>query len=395
MLPLEGVRILAVEHYAAGPYGSLHLAELGADVIKIEARAQGGDAIRYMGPNGDLGPQDSLAFQAFNRNKRSLTLDLKSEEGLEVLGKLVATADALLCNLRGDQPDKLGLTYETLKQYNPKIVCGLVSAYGREGPRKNWPGFDYLMQAEAGYLFLSGAPDGPPERMGLSLVDHLTALTASLGIVSSVMKARETGLGRDLDVTLFDVAAHQLSYPGAWYLNDGLKTSRSERSAHPSITPSQLFKTQDGWMFVMAQSQRFWEIFCEQIGRSEMAERAEYIDIPTRLQNRDRLTEELDTHLSTQPTEHWMECLGGFVPCAPVYNMADALDSPYLQERGGIVTTPHPNRDDLRVVRNPIRMDDPAPNRPAPALGADTDDILHELGYDDAAIQKLRASDIT
>ena len=162
MLPLDGVRVLAVEHYAAGPYGTLQLADLGADVIKIENRAQNGDPIRQMGPPGDLGELDSLSFQSFNRNKRSLTLDLKHEQGREILGKLAATADALLCNLRGDQPDKLGLTYQHLKQFNPKIVCGLISAYGREGPRRDWPGFDYLMQAETGYLYMSGEPDGPP-----------------------------------------------------------------------------------------------------------------------------------------------------------------------------------------------------------------------------------------
>ena len=150
MLPLEGVRIIAVEHYAAGPYGTLQLADLGAEVIKIENRAQQGDPIRQMGPGGDLGNLDSLSFQAFNRNKRSLTLDLKSEQGKEIFGKLVSTADALLCNLRGDQPEKLGLTYGQLKGHNPKIVCGLISAYGRDGPRRDWPGFDYLMQAETG-----------------------------------------------------------------------------------------------------------------------------------------------------------------------------------------------------------------------------------------------------
>ncbi len=395
MLPLEGVRILAVEHYAAGPYGTQHLADLGADVIKIEARAQGGDAVRTMGPNGGLGPLDSLAFQAFNRNKRSFTLDLKQKKSREVLGKLVAISDALLCNLRGDQPDKLGLTFEALKAYNPKIVCALISAYGREGPRRDWPGFDYLMQAETGYLFLSGEPGGPPARMGLSLVDYLTGLTAALALVASVIKARETGEGRDIDVSLFDVAAHQLSYPAAWYLNEGTPTSRAPRSAHPSITPSQLFRTEDGWMFIMAQSQRFWEILCTQIGRPELADQVDFSDIPARLKNRDMLTKELDAHLSSQPTAHWMERLGGCVPCGPVFDIADALDNTFLRDRGGVVTVPHPNRADLKVVQNPIRLSDPLPNRPAPALGADTDDILRELGYDDNAIRRFRSTDVT
>ena len=390
MLPLEGVRVIAVEHYAAGPYGTLQLADLGAEVIKIENRAQKGDPIRQMGPGGDLGDLDSLSFQAFNRNKRSLTLDLKSDQGKEIFGKLVSTADALLCNLRGDQPEKLGLTYAQLKGHNPKIVCGLISAYGRDGPRRDWPGFDYLMQAETGYLFMSGEPDGPPARMGLSIIDHLAGLTTSLALVSSIMKARETGEGRDIDVSLFDVAAHQLNYVGAWYLNEGIETSRSPRSAHPTVTPSQLFKTGDGWLFVMAQSDRFWEIFCERIGAQELAGRYEFKTGQTRRKNRDLLTELLDAHLSTQSTAHWMSILGGNVPCAPVYGLADALENPFLLDRAGVVSTAHSNRADLKNMQSPVRMTDPIPNQPGPCLGADTDDILRELGYDDAAIQKFR-----
>ena len=395
MLPLEGVRVIAIEHYAAGPYGTSQLADLGAEVIKIENRAQKGDPIRQMGPGGDLGNLDSLSFQAFNRNKRSLTLDLKADKGKEILGKLVSTADALLCNLRGDQPEKLGLTYDQLKGHNPKIVCGLISAYGRDGPRRDWPGFDYLMQAETGFLFMSGEPGGPPARMGLSIIDHLTGLTTSLALVSSIMKARETGEGRDIDVALFDVAAHQLSYVGAWYLNEGIETSRSPRSAHPTVTPSQLFKTGDGWLFVMAQTDRFWEIFCERIGAQELAGRKEFQTGQARRKNRDLLTEMLDAHLSTQSTAHWMAALGGNVPCAPVYGIADALENPFLLDRAGVVTTAHSNRPDLKNLQSPVRMTDPIPNQPGPRLGADTDDILRELGYDDAAIQNLRRTGVT
>ena len=389
MLPLAGVRILAIEHYAAGPYGTLQLAELGAEVIKIENRAQEGDPIRQMGPNGGLGELDSLSFQAFNRNKRSLTLDLKAAQGKEVFGKLVGTADALICNLRGDQPEKLGLTYHHLKHHNPKIVCGLISAYGREGPRRDWPGFDYLMQAETGYLYLSGEPDGPPARMGLSIIDHLTGLTTCLALVSSIMKARETGAGRDIDVALFDVAAHQLSYVGAWYLNEGIETTRAPRSAHPSVTPSQLFKTRDSWLFVMAQTGRFWEIFCDRIGAQSLVAQAEFLTGHARLQNRDLLTQKMDAHLSTNTTAHWMSILGGHIPCAPVHEIAEALENPFLLERNGVVTTAHPNGAELKNLRSPVRMTDPTPNNPAPGLGADTNDILKELGYDEAAIQHL------
>ena len=173
MLPLAGVRILAVEVYGAGPFGSAHLADLGAEVIKIEQREGGGDVSRAVGPYF-LGEHDSHFFQSLNRNKKSLTLDLKHPRGREVLLKLVASADGLMGNLRGDQPEKLGITYKDLAGANPQIVCAHLSAFGRDGSRKAWPGYDYLMQGEAGYLSLTGEPDGPPARMGLSIVDYST-----------------------------------------------------------------------------------------------------------------------------------------------------------------------------------------------------------------------------
>jgi crotonobetainyl-CoA:carnitine CoA-transferase CaiB-like acyl-CoA transferase len=248
MLPLAGVRVLAVEVYGAGPFGSAHLADLGAEVIKIEQRAGGGDVSRAVGPFF-LGSGDGHFFQSLNRNKKSLTLDLKHPRGREVFMRLVATADGLMGNLRGDQPEKLRITYKDLAAANPKIVCAHLSAYGRDGARKSWPGYDYLMQGEAGWLSLTGEPDGPPARMGLSVVDYSTGTTCALALLAGILEARRTGRGRDLDVSLYDVAMHQLNYPAAWYLNEQLVTGRAPRSAHPFIAPSQLYRSKDGWIF--------------------------------------------------------------------------------------------------------------------------------------------------
>ena len=256
-LPLEGLRIVAAEHWAAGPYATGYLADLGADVIKIENASQGGDACRTLGPYF-LGEEDSHVFQSFNRNKRSLTLDLKHPDGRAVLHRLIATADAFMHNLRGDQATKLGLTYGDLAASNPRIVCAHISAYGREGERNDWPGFDYLMQAEAGFFSLTGEPESPPTRFGLSMIDYMTGATTSTAILAGILGARESGKGRDIDVTLFDVAMYQLTYPGAWYLNEDFVTRRVPRSSHPYAVPSQLYRTRDGWIMVMAQNQRFW-----------------------------------------------------------------------------------------------------------------------------------------
>ena len=242
MLPLAGLRIIAVEQYGAGPFGSMMLADLGAEVIKIENPAEGGDVSRSVGPHF-FPDGDSHFYQAFNRNKKSLTLNLKHPQAAGVLQALVRTADAVFDNLRGDQAEKLGVTYAQLAPFNPKIVCAHLSAYGREGPRKAWPGYDYLMQAEAGYLAVTGEPDGPPSRMGLSIVDLMTGLNAAFALVSGVLSARATGKGRDIDVNLFDTALQNLCYLAVWYLNAGVNQGREPRSSHPSLTPSQLYRT--------------------------------------------------------------------------------------------------------------------------------------------------------
>ena len=190
------------------------------------------------------GAGDSQFYQAFNRNKRSMTLSLKHPEGMRLFRALAA--DAVLDNLRGDLPEKFGLDYAALKDVNPAIVCAHLSAYGRDNPRKAWPGYDYLMQAEAGYCSLTGEPDGPPSRFGVSIVDMMTGLMCAFGLVSAVVGARRTGRGMDVDVSLFDTALHNLSYLATWYLNTGHLQGREPRGAHPSLTPSQLYRTKDG-----------------------------------------------------------------------------------------------------------------------------------------------------
>ena len=232
MLPLAGLRVIAVEQYGAGPFGSMMLGDLGAEVIKIENPAEGGDVSRSVGPYF-FGPGDSHFYQSINRNKKSITLNLKHPQARRVLHALVRSADATFDNLRGDQPEKLGVTYAQLRESNPTIVCAHLSAYGRDGPRKAWPGYDYLMQAETGYLAVTGEPDGPPARMGLSVVDLMTGLNAAFALVSGVLSARTTGKGRDIDVCLFDTALQNLAYLAVWYLNAGVNTGRALHSGQP------------------------------------------------------------------------------------------------------------------------------------------------------------------
>ncbi|MDB5840644.1 MAG: L-carnitine dehydratase/bile acid-inducible protein [Herminiimonas sp.] len=393
-LPLAGVRILAVEQYGAGPFGTLYLADLGAEVIKIENHKDGGDVGRSVGPHY-FGPNDSHFFQTFNRNKKSITLDLKHPAGREVFLALVKDADAVLDNLRGDLPAKLGLTYEDLKEANPRIVCAHLSAYGREGSRTAWPGYDYLMQAEAGHMSMTGEPDGPPTRYGLSIVDLMTGLAAAFGLLAGVVGARASGQGMDVDTSLFDVALHNLNYPGTWFLNKGVVTGRSPRSSHPSLTPSQLYRTRDGWIFLMCNKEKFWGVLADVLGKPEWHTDPQFATFAARLQNRDQVTRMVDAELMERTTEEWMTEFGGKVPAAPVYDIAQALENPYVAEREALVDYAYPDGRAARMIAGPIRVPGVSlPRAAAPAMGADTVAMLTEAGYTADQIGELRAAGV-
>lgn len=393
-LPLAGLRVLAVEQYGAGPAGTIYLADLGAEVIKIENLKEGGDFGRDVGPHF-VGPKDSQFFQTFNRNKKSIALDLKQPEGTAVFRDLVKTADAVLNNLRGDQPGKLGLTYDALQAVNPKIVCAHLSAYGRTGSRAAWPGYDYLMQAEAGLMSLTGEPDAPPTKFGVSIIDLMTGLAASFALLAGVTSARATGIGRDIDTSLFDLALFNLNYPGTWYLNGGHETARVPRSGHPSLVPSELYKTQDGWLLIMCNKEKFWGILADALGHPEWKTDPALSTFKARLANRDRVRTLLDDALSAHTTVYWVEKLGGDVPVSPVYTVKEALDSRFVRERARVAEFSYPDGKSLRMVAGPIQCPGvELPKRAAPALGADTDALLEAIGYDRARIAALRTAGI-
>jgi succinate--hydroxymethylglutarate CoA-transferase len=393
MLPLNGVRVLAVEQYGAGPFGSMQLADMGAEVIKIENPAEGGDVSRSVGPFF-LDENDSHFFQAFNRNKRSITLNLRAPEGQRVLRDLATTADAVLDNLRGDQSPRLGVTYDQLKSANPRIVCAHLSAYGREGSRASWPGYDYLMQAEAGYLSLTGEPDQTPARFGLSIVDMMAGVYAATVLLGGIVSARATGVGRDVDVSLFDTALANLNYLAAWFLNGGHAQGREPRGAHPSLTPSQLYRTADGWIFIMCNKQKFWPALCEKIGHLEWSDDPRFARFKDRLENRAELTRLLDAVLSTRGTAAWLEHFAGAVPAAPVHDIAHALSSDVVMQEDRVWSYAHPSGE-FRMVPPAFRLPGEAmPRQGAPALGADTDAVLTELGYDAERIKALHAAGV-
>lgn len=388
--PLQGTQVLSVEQYGAGPFASMYLADMGAEVIKIESPTFGGDSSRASGPHF-LGDGDSHFFQTFNLGKKSLNLDLRHPRGKAVLHSLVRDADAVLNNLRGDQPGKLGLTYPELSPHNPRVVCAHLSGYGRTGDRATWPAYDYLMQAEAGFMSLTGEPDGPMTRMGLSVVDYLTGITTAFALTSALISALRTGKGRDVDVTLYDVAMHQLTYPATWYMNEGDAITRRPRSGHPSVVPCESFPTADGHIFVMCVLPKFWERLCQLIGQPSLPQDARFQTTRDRYNNRAALSSLLDTAFGARKTADWMALLAGQVPAAPVLTLQAALDNPYFASNNGIQTIDHPERPGLRVLSNPIRLDGArAKATPAPKQGADTQSVLRNAGFSDDDIRSLR-----
>ena len=383
MKPLAGIRVLAIEQFGAGLYGSMYLAELGAEVIKIENRATGGDPSRQSG-SVTLADDDSAYFQAFNLAKKSVTLNLKSDEGLALFHDLVKKSDVVWNNLRGSQPAKMGLTYDDLKGVKPDIICTHISAYGRDNDRADWPGYDYLMQAECGFLSVTGEPGTPPSRFGLSMIDFMTGVVAALGCVSALL-ARPSQGGRDVDISLFDVALHQLTYPGTWYLNHGIETGRVARSAHPYNTPVQLYKTRDGWIFIMCMTDKFWQLLLERSEHTELADDPRFNSMAGRAENRDALTEVLDEIFQTQDTDHWFERLQTYIPVAPVYDLPNALDNPFVASIGMMQTMTHREFGEYRGLSNPIKIDQQRLQTHCGAgLGADNQEILGEgLGVTD------------
>ncbi|MFV2062041.1 MAG: CaiB/BaiF CoA transferase family protein [Chloroflexota bacterium] len=386
--PLDGLRILAVEQFGAGPYGTMLLADLGADVIKIEDPSSGGDVSRTIPPSQSGG--DSLYFEAVNRNKRSIALDLKNEAGREVFERLVGSADVVFSNLRGDQAERLRLTWQQLRHLNETIVCVALTGYGRGEGDAQLPGYDALVQAQAGWASLTGGPHDPPTKSGLSLADYATGLTAMVGLLAAVLDARRSGIGRDVDTDLYDVSLSMLTHHATWYLSAGLGSARHEMSAHASVVPFQFFATSDGHIAVAAGKERFFGGLVEALDRPELASDDRFSDMAARSDNRDELLPILAARFAERTTEEWMTRLQGVVPVAPVQAMEVALDPEELRRRSMLAEYEHPRLGKVRSVGPPLFISDYEPeHRPGPAIGAAAAVLLSELGYDDAAVAAL------
>jgi crotonobetainyl-CoA:carnitine CoA-transferase CaiB-like acyl-CoA transferase len=390
--PLEDVRILALEQFGAGPFGSLQLADLGADVIKIEDPTVGGDVGRYVPPYTE--GTDSLFFETFNRNKRSVVLDITTPAGREVFEDLVTKSDVVYSNLRGDVPAKLRITYDDLKHLNRAIVCCSLTGFGMDGPRSTQPGYDYVLQALAGWMDITGEPGGPPTKSGLSVVDFAGGLVAATSMLAALHAARRDGVGADCDLSLYDTAIGLLTYPAVWHLNAGFEPIRTRHSAHPSLVPFQVFEASDGWLVAGCAKEKFWQRLVVVLEHPEWAEDPRFLSFADRRDHADALLPLLEAAFRTRPVGAWIpELEAAGIPCGAVHSVAEALTDEHTVARGLLVDTEHPRYGTVTQLASPVRVGPGrGPYRRAPAMDEDASAVLEGLlGYDAQKIADLTA----
>ena len=366
--PLAGIRVIEVGHMLMGPYCGMLLADLGAEVIKIEPAT--GDIARTIGPNW-VG-RHNVYFASLNRNKESVVLDLATEDGQQALGELLKTARALVTNLRPAAIKKLGLTYDRLKRWNPDLVCVALTGYGLESPYSERPAYDYVIQALTGVMNLTGDPAGPPTKTGYSAVDNSTALMGAVGLLAKLVE----GKGGQVDIAMYDTMLSQLNYVASAWLNAGESSKRYSDSAHPYIVPAQNFRTADGWLTLFVTHNEFWRLFCEEVGHAEWLEDERFATNPRRVENRALVNATLQAVIETQSVNHWVDVLEkAGVPGAPLQTIDQVVAHPQTLALGMVQTAPG---TDMKLLGLPVSFNGERPplrNAP-PALGADTSEIL-------------------
>jgi len=346
--PLARYRILEVGHMLAGPYCGMLLADLGAEVIKLEP--PGGDIARRVSPHF-IGPHNAY-FASLNRGKKSVLLDLASPEGQRELRSLASNSHALLTNLRPAAIRKLGLTYEALKEANPALVCLALTGYGLEGSYADRPAYDYVIQALTGVMQITGDPAAPPTKTGYSAVDNSAGIMGAFALAAKLAE----GSGGQIDVSMYDVMLSQLNYlAGAW-LNAGERARRHARSAHPYVVPAQIFQSADGWITLFISHDDFWRRFCTEAGRAEWIADARFASMEARRENRQALLAALEPVMESDTTASWVARLAPLgVVVAPIETLEQALASELVRERGMVVTV-QTEGGPLRSVGNPIRI---------------------------------------
>ncbi|GIK41072.1 MAG: CoA transferase [Chloroflexota bacterium] len=387
---LENMRVIDLTQALAGPYCTMMLGDLGADVIKIETPGAG-DQSRGWGPPFVEG--ESAYFLSINRNKRSLTLDIKSAAGQKVLHQLIASADVFVCNIpKESSRQRAGVDVETLQALNPRLIYCLISGYGSSGPYAERPGYDLIAQGEAGLMSVTGEPDGEPMRYPIPIADITTGLYSTIGILAALLARERTGQGQVLDMTLMESQSAWLTMLASSLLNGGQQPQRLG-NIHPNIVPYQVFQARDKYIILAVGTEKLWQAFCDALGLEHLKNDPRFATNKDRNQNRSELIPILDELFSTQPAGYWLEKLKDTgIPNGPINTIADTLAHPQHRARHFIVDLQHPLIGPVKSMGNPVNLSaTPVSYRLAPpTLGQHTGEVLAELGYDEAAIAALR-----
>ncbi len=389
---LEDIKVVDLTRTLAGPFCTMLLGDMGADVIKIE-EPEKGDETRSWTPfwNGE-----STQFLSFNRNKRSLSLDLKTEEGIEIVSKLAAGADVMIESFRSGALDRMGLGYEAISRLNPRIVYCSVSGYGRTGPMADMPGYDLIIQAYSGLMHLTGEPDGLPQRVGFSLVDLFAGMMAFGSVVTALRHRDRTGEGQWVEASLLDGQVATLSYHATGYMGTGVEPHRMG-SGHPSLVPYQSFPASDGFFILGCGNQGLWERTCRAIERTDLLEDPRFFTNTARVEHRGECVAILSEVFKSKSVEHWVKLISDAgIPCGPINRVSDVVSNPQVLARNMVADIPHPNVQELRVPNSPLKLaaTPPSVRRPPPLLGQHNEEILSELGYSLEDVTRLRSDGV-
>ena len=392
--PLEGLKVLDLTRVLAGPYCTMMLADMGADVVKIE-RPGAGDDTRSYGPpfvNGE-----SAYFMSVNRNKRSVTLNLKEEQGLRILGELLEAADIVVENFRPGQMASFGFEYESAQALNPRLIYCSISGYGHSGPDARLPGYDLIIQGEGGITSLTGDPDGPPFKVGTSQADIVAGMMAFQGISMALLSRMKTGRGQKVDIGMLDCQVALLTYQAGIYFATGKSPTRAG-NRHPTIAPYESFLCEDGYLNLACGNDSLWRRFCEAAGLDDLAADESLAKNADRVRSSDRLRERLQPVMKSKTTQEWIDTLRPHgIPCGRIHTVKDVCDHPQVLEREMVVELDHPAAGPVRVTGVPIKLSETpgAVSTPPPVLGEHTTEVMSEwLQLSQAELDELGRSGV-
>ena len=390
MRPLEGIRILDLTRVLSGPYCTMLLGDLGAEVIKVERPGEGDDTRAFAPPfQGD----QAAYFLSINRNKKSITLDMKSEQGKEILWRLLDLSDVLVENFRPGAMERLGFGYEVVSDRRPAVIYCSISGFGDSGPQKDRPGYDVIVQGEAGIMDLTGPRDGPPHKVGTSIADLVSGLTAAQGILAALYTAKIDGRGQRVLVSMYEAVAALLTFNASIYFATG-NTPKRRGNEHATIVPYETFEASDGWINLGVANDDIWRRFCAAVGTAELATDRRFANAPDRVRNRDALVPLIKTVIKQRSRDEWLKLLDDSgVPCGAIRTVAEVCDSEVLRARGMIAEMPHASAGNVKGIKSAIHLSETVLDTytAPPKLGEHTNEVLTRLlGYSSDKVNALR-----